>query len=68
MKKFCIFLLTIFFLSVISPCQLRCGLVAQSVEHLTFNQRVMGSNPVGLTSNIKGLRDFSSPFAFYSAN
>ena len=54
MKKFCIFLLTIFFLSVISPCQLRCGLVAQSVEHLTFNQRVMGSNPVGLTSNMKG--------------
>ena len=50
MKKFCIFLLTIFFLSVISPCQLRCGLVAQSVEHLTFNQRVMGSNPVGLTN------------------
>ena len=26
------------------------GPVAQSVEHLTFNQRVMGSNPVGLTN------------------
>ena len=26
--------------------------VAQSVEHLTFNQRVMGSNPIGLTNNL----------------
>ena len=26
-----------------------CGPVAQLVEHLTFNQRVTGSNPVGLT-------------------
>ena len=64
MKKFCIFLLTIFFLSVISPCQLRCGLVAQSVEHLTFNQRVMGSNPVGLTSKTKALREILKPFTF----
>jgi hypothetical protein len=27
----------------------RAELVAQSVEHLTFNQRVMGSNPIELT-------------------
>ena len=26
------------------------GPVAQLVEHLTFNQRVTGSNPVGLTT------------------
>ncbi len=27
--------------------------VAQSVEHLTFNQGVAGSNPAGLTNRIK---------------
>ena len=27
--------------------------VAQSVEHLTFNQRVMGSSPIALTNKIK---------------
>jgi hypothetical protein len=33
--------------------------VAQPVEHLTFNQGVMGSNPIGLT-NIASLdRNFS---------
>ena len=26
--------------------------VAQPVEHLTFNQRVVGSNPAGLTNNL----------------
>jgi hypothetical protein len=31
--------------------------VAQSVEHLTFNQRVMGSNPIALTNLIKNLDD-----------
>lgn len=29
--------------------------VAQPVEHLTFNQGVMGSNPIALTREIKGL-------------
>ncbi|VTZ27884.1 hypothetical protein MPC1_6970003 [Methylocella tundrae] len=29
--------------------------VAQLVEHLTFNQRVMGSNPIALTKQIKWL-------------
>ncbi len=38
------------------------GCVAQSVEHLTFNQRVSGSNPDALTNKIKGLRVFSNPF------
>jgi hypothetical protein len=30
--------------------------IAQPVEHLTFNQRVDGSNPSGLTNKIKELR------------
>ena len=34
------------------------GPVAQLVEHLTFNQRVTGSNPVGLTKVSKGFRVF----------
>ena len=29
--------------------------IAQPVEHLTFNQRVDGSNPSGLTNKIKDL-------------
>ena len=29
--------------------------VAQMVEHLTFNQVVLGSSPSGLTNKIKGL-------------
>ena len=29
--------------------------VAQSVEHLTFNQRVMGSNPIALTKIFQGV-------------
>ena len=29
--------------------------VAQPVEHLTFNQRVSGSNPDGLTNILKDL-------------
>jgi hypothetical protein len=32
--------------------------VAQPVEHLTFNQRVDGSNPSGLTNKIKVLGVF----------
>ena len=31
----------------------------------TLNQRVAGSNPARLTSNIKGLRGFRTPF-FYA--
>ena len=30
------------------------GPVAQPVEHLTFNQGVTGSNPVGLTTSLTG--------------
>jgi hypothetical protein len=30
--------------------------LAQSVEHLTFNQVVVGSIPARLTNNYKGLR------------
>ena len=30
------------------------GPVAQSVEHLTFNQRVAGSSPARLTNKIRG--------------
>jgi hypothetical protein len=33
--------------------------VAQLVEHLTFNQRVMGSNPIALTIKINRLHQFS---------
>jgi hypothetical protein len=33
-------------------------LVAQLVEHLTFNQRVMGSNPIEITEK-HGFRAFS---------
>ena len=32
--------------------------VAQLVEHLTFNQVVLGSSPSALTNNIKGLHKF----------
>ena len=32
--------------------------VAQSVEHVTFNHGVVGSNPAGLTNNTKALPDF----------
>jgi hypothetical protein len=35
--------------------------VAQSVEHLTFNQGVMGSIPIGLTRDFKGLMATSIP-------
>ena len=35
-----------------------CGLVAQLVEQYTFNVRVDGSNPSGLTSFIKRSRYF----------
>ena len=31
--------------------------VAQSVEHVTFNHGVVGSNPAGLTNKIKHLYD-----------
>jgi hypothetical protein len=32
--------------------------VAQLVEHLTFNQEVMGSNPIALTNKINNLLRF----------
>ena len=32
--------------------------VAQLVEHLTFNQGVMGSSPIALTKVFKGLGDY----------
>jgi hypothetical protein len=31
------------------------GAHSSAVEHLTFNQRVVGSNPAGLTNKIKDL-------------
>ena len=34
--------------------------LAQSVEHLTFNQVVVGSTPTRLTNYIKGLRSWAS--------
>ncbi len=34
---------------------IQSGPVAQLVEQLTFNQWVTGSNPVGLTTEFKGL-------------
>ena len=37
--------------------------VAQLVEHLTFNQEVMGSNPIALTIKINELRHFPRLFA-----
>jgi hypothetical protein len=39
-----------------SPNDRCCGEpVAQSVEHVTFNHGVVGSNPAGLTNKIRGL-------------
>lgn len=38
-------------------------LVAQSVEHLTFNQVAAGSNPAGVT-NKNGIETNSIPFLF----
>jgi hypothetical protein len=38
-----------------SPTTLFKERVAQLVEHLTFNQEVMGSNPIALTNKIKEL-------------
>ena len=40
--------------------------VAQSVEHLTFNQGVMGSSPIGITLIFSGLDDIArlSRFSF----
>ena len=44
-------MLTKYFLSIIhSFVATNCGCVAQLVEHLTFNQRVSGSNPDALTN------------------
>ena len=37
-----------------------CGHLAQSVEHLTFNQRVTGSSPVVPTIPIKEFEHFIS--------
>ena len=36
--------------------------VAQPVEHLTFNQRVSGSNPDGLTNLLNDLAAISAVF------
>jgi hypothetical protein len=36
--------------------------VAQSVEHVTFNHGVQGSNPCGLTSKIKALHQNPETF------
>ena len=38
-----------------TPSALLKERVAQLVEHLTFNQEVMGSNPIALTNEIKDL-------------
>jgi hypothetical protein len=38
-----------------TPTTLLKERVAQLVEHLTFNQEVMGSNPIALTIEISGL-------------
>ena len=38
-----------------TPATLLKERVAQLVEHLTFNQEVMGSNPIALTNEIKDL-------------
>jgi hypothetical protein len=38
-----------------TPITLLKERVAQLVEHLTFNQEVMGSNPIALTNKIKDL-------------
>jgi hypothetical protein len=38
-----------------TPTTLLKERVAQLVEHLTFNQEVMGSNPIALTNKIKEL-------------
>lgn len=34
-----------------NPLTVTKDLVAQSVEHLTFNEGVMGSNPLGITNS-----------------
>ena len=41
------------------------GPLAQLVEQLTFNQWVTGSNPVRLTTNIKGLAEISLSLLLY---
>ena len=49
--------------------QLLCSdSVAQLVEHLTFNQRVSGSNPDAITLIIKHLRRFGVSAFFYLPN
>lgn len=40
-----------------TPTTLLKERVAQLVEHLTFNQEVMGSNPIALTNKIKWLHE-----------
>ena len=39
-----------------SRAQARLWARSSAVEHLTFNQRVSGSNPDGLTNKIKDLK------------
>jgi hypothetical protein len=43
-----------------TPTTLLKERVAQLVEHLTFNQEVMGSNPIALTIEINALRQESA--------
>ncbi len=45
----------------------RVDLVAQLVEHLTFNQGVMGSSPIEITLNINGLWNEGSVSRFLFA-
>src|ERR1700737_5644284 len=45
-----------------TPATLLKERVAQLVEHLTFNQEVMGSNPIALTNKINGLIEFFGSF------
>jgi hypothetical protein len=40
-----------------TPTTLLKERVAQLVEHLTFNQEVMGSNPIALTNEINELAE-----------
>ena len=46
-----------------SGTSLMDGRIAQVVEQLTLNQRVVGSSPTAPTKEIKGLRAKSSHFA-----
>jgi hypothetical protein len=45
----------------VRPYMLALRARSSGVEHLTFNQRVVGSKPTGLANNINLLRDFFAP-------